>query len=100
MIRTNLTIENIAELKELFLASLGHRNSPVLDFSGVERIDLAGLQLLVSTLLEAKRRDREVRLTGNLCPDFRQDLGAGCFFSHVPTDGEGLATCLNRLIEK
>jgi Anti-anti-sigma regulatory factor (antagonist of anti-sigma factor) len=72
------TIKNAAN--ELKLLS-GDTSSPIeLDFSGVNDIDLSGMQLLVAIMKEAKRRNRKVICTGEIAPGVKARF-ASCGFA-------------------
>lgn len=62
--RGECCIEALAAQHEQLLGVLDEGLPVELDLSGVSRIDTAGLQLLLAFVLEMRRRDRKLTLSG------------------------------------
>lgn len=57
---TSISIENINEVKEVILTEINSSKKIELNFSSVEKIDIAGIQLIISSLLLCDRKKKEI----------------------------------------
>jgi len=58
---TELTIYEVEELQTLFLKELNGDNSLLIDMKQIEKIDMVGIQLLLSLLKSADEIEKEVK---------------------------------------
>jgi anti-anti-sigma regulatory factor len=61
-----LTIDNAEELKKTLLALSKKGGTPVFDFSGIEAIDLSGIQILVAFAREALSNNAGFHFIGKI----------------------------------
>jgi anti-anti-sigma regulatory factor len=61
-----LTIDNAVEFQKKLFDILKKGGKPVLDFSGIEGIDLSGIQLLVAFAREALANNAAFQFTGRI----------------------------------
>jgi anti-sigma B factor antagonist len=61
----DLTIYNVARLKEDLLGQLGHCQSMRIDLSSVDEMDSAGLQIMLMLEKEAAQAGKELRFVGH-----------------------------------
>ena len=59
-LKSNLTIENAAETVKALSKYIKSADKPVIDLSVVEKIDLAGIQLLLSAQKFGEEQSKEV----------------------------------------
>lgn len=64
-IEGELTIYRVAEIREAILPQIALATEIEVNLSGVSEIDGAGLQLLISTKVEAWRQNKAVRFVGH-----------------------------------
>lgn len=94
VLEKNLTVERIAFWRDALLGALASGAPLSLNFSGLTRLDLAGLQLLVGLLREADARSQSVRFTGTVCENCLQAfISAG-----IDSDCEGDAGRLEKAL--
>lgn len=92
-----ITIDSIqAVANELKLLS-GDESAIELDFSGVSDIDLAGIQVLIALIREAKRKKRMVSGTGLLSPSVKARFASCGFDAESPVSGQDLLQLLESL---
>lgn len=70
----SLSIENAEETKRKLLESLDGAKEAVVDLSGVQSIDLAGMQVLIALAKECRERSISLRFDGNLRAAARERL--------------------------
>ncbi|HAK45020.1 MAG TPA: hypothetical protein DCO79_03750 [Spirochaeta sp.] len=63
-LESNLTIEKAAATAEILLKYINTSKEPVIDLSVVEKIDLSGIQLLLSAQKTGDKQSKEVYFTG------------------------------------
>lgn len=84
----SLTIENAEETKRKLLSSLDGAKEFSADVSGVQSIDLAGMQLLIALEKECRARSISLRFDGTPQAGFRARLGdAGFIDKNGACDG-------------
>lgn len=89
------TIQNAAT--ELKLLSVDTSSLIELDFSGVNDIDLAGIQLIVAIIKEAKRKKRKISCTGSLSPAVKSRFAACGFAADSLVTGQDVLQLLEAL---
>ena len=62
----SLTIDNVGEYRKTLIALLRNGSSSVFDLSGIECIDLSGLQVLISFAREAQAKKIDFHFTGRI----------------------------------
>jgi anti-anti-sigma regulatory factor len=93
-----ITIDSIqAVANELKLLS-GDESTIELDFSGVVDIDLAGIQLLVALIKEAKRKKRRVSGSGALSPALKARFGSCGYDAESLVSGQDLVRLFESLV--
>ena len=93
-----ITIDSIqAVANELKLLS-GDTSSIELDFSGVVDIDLAGIQMLVALIKEAKRKKRSVSGSGALAPPVIARFGSCGYDAESLVSGQDLVRLFESLV--
>lgn len=65
----NLTIENAKFWKDHFMKLVKSGDSIDFDLSGLESVDLSGVQILIGLYRECVSRKIELKLSGNLATD-------------------------------
>ena len=65
-IERNLTIENAAETAKVLAKYIKSTEKPVIDLSVVEKIDLAGIQILISAQKFGDEQSKDVFFSGRL----------------------------------
>ncbi len=85
----SLTIENaVATAKELS-EYIKSADEPVIDLSSVEKLDLAGIQLLISAQETVQKKKKNVFYTGTLKKNiYDRIFGCGFNIVHSPDSNE------------
>jgi len=89
----DLTVENVASLKVLVMASLKEREELVIDMSGIKDIDVAGLQLLCSAHKTALNMNKQFLLIGDGLPLFRQAVKDSGYTRNEGCASHGQGNC-------
>lgn len=86
----DLIINNIENIKKKIISHLGKHKSLELNLSKTNRIDISGLQLLISLVNEVKGTKKSLVFSGNLTENFTEEVNR-ISFSHLQlTTGEEL----------
>ena len=93
----SLTIENVREYRTQFLKILAGTAPAVVDFSVIPDVDLAGVQLLVALVREARVLKKNVRITGALSPEVVTRLSSAGICGKTCDSGEQLESALKGL---
>ncbi|MDC7226233.1 MAG: STAS domain-containing protein [Spirochaetales bacterium] len=84
-LESNLTIEYAAQAAESLKTYIRSEDNPVIDLSVVERIDLAGIQLLLSVEKTGENISKDVFFTGDLVSSVYERI-FNCGFNTVFSD--------------
>jgi anti-anti-sigma regulatory factor len=76
---TSLNLANVGEMKQRLLEALGSGGPLSLDATGLNEIDVTGLQLLCATHRHAAARGTKVSLTAGARPDIAATARAAGF---------------------
>lgn len=93
-----LTISEIFEARSLLLQLLESGNSLDVDLSGLEDIDISGLQLLVSFAKEVSILKKNVNFKGIFTETFRDSLIEVAYLSEAITNGEDFSLYIEEII--
>lgn len=66
------TIENIIELKNKLDTAVSKKRPIILDFSGLEKIDMSFIQLLMSLWKECQTKNIQLTMTGMMRPSVQE----------------------------
>lgn len=69
-----MTIENASEISTALREYIKSDESPVIDLSAVEKIDLSGIQLLISAQKYGPKHNKSIYFTGNLSENIQGRL--------------------------
>jgi anti-anti-sigma factor len=89
-----LTVQQVHEVKDMFLAQLSPERSLHLDLAQVNSIDVAGLQLLCSAHRTAQTRGGDIHFSFPLPAAFRQAVRIAGFERHRDCRLDRNHTCL------
>lgn len=90
ILEKDLKIHNVEVIKEELLKKLDVQDDITIDLSSVEKIDVSGLQLLISIAVELKELKKEFLFTGEFNSNFSQDLNKICFSPNIISNGSEL----------
>jgi anti-anti-sigma regulatory factor len=93
-----LTIEHAVGYRKQLLEIVGKGNSPTVDLSELESIDLSGLQILVAFLREAASVKRDAHLAGSLGVEVQRAIGLSGLCDHECPTGESLESAIRVLL--
>ncbi len=79
-----LTIENASEFRVELLSALSDASALLIDMSGLEEIDLSGVQLIYSARRSALSQGKELHLVGLAQPAVVKRFAAGGFLRGQP----------------
>ncbi len=91
---SSLTIENASMNKELFLALLDNEHEVELNFSGIQDMDMSGLQLLISFMKDAEKKQKKVVFTGGLSVNVQRTIELCGLVEHLGEQAASLAQIL------
>lgn len=80
-----LTISSVSNISSKLFEYLKATKKCELNFSKIEKIDISGLQLLISFLQEVTVLDKELSFIGILNNDFKEDLNR-IIFNNINLD--------------
>lgn len=92
-------IESCSDLRVQLLEALDTANPVIIDFAGIERIDLSFVQLLYAAVREARIRGVGLRFNGAVASEVGEYLVAGGFCKEVPVKAQELEVSLVELQE-
>ncbi len=78
-----VTIEGIVEVKQGLMDALNEADSVFVRLDRVDRMDIAGVQLLYAAQYEAVKKNKTFKITGNIPEKIREKLAAGGFLKNV-----------------
>lgn len=84
----NLTIENAAAAADELLKMLKSKKNTAVDLSIVERLDLSGIQILISAQNTAEKQEKAFGYTGTLKKAVFDKFNKNGF-SLIPTEEDG-----------
>lgn len=94
----SLTINSANVVKSTLLESLQKSDLIKLDLSGVNKIDISGIQLLLSFVKEISLLGKEIVFEGVFTPEFKDDLNNLIFSKQHIDTGEEFLLCIKGLI--
>lgn len=94
----NLTISEVIEAKRLLIQLLESGKSLEVDLSGLEEIDISGIQLLISFNKEVAILKRTVIYKGVFKEEFKSSLNSVLYLSEPMTNGEELSSYIDEII--
>lgn len=83
----SLTIGNIAEATSLLKQLMGSGNDLHVDLSGLEDIDISGIQLLISFTKEVNLLNKQMEFRGDFKDSFKRSLNENLFNSSEIENG-------------
>jgi len=86
----DLKIHNVEDIKDELLRKLDVKGDITIDLSSVEKIDISGLQLLISIVAELKELKKDYLFIGEFKSNFSQDLNKICFSPNIISNGSEL----------
>ena len=78
-IDSDLIIQNVESIRKTLLSEISKNSSINLNLSVVKKIDISGLQLLISLSSEAKKIGCVITYVGDLFPSFLDDINKIAF---------------------
>lgn len=96
--KSNIGIDNIMAKKDELIGIFSSSATITLDISEVESIDITALQLIVSAIKEAKIKNIQFSLLGNLQEEVIKFLTACGFDENNTTTGENLVESISKKI--
>ena len=87
-----MTIENASDAAQTLLQLRKGMESPVIDLSGVEKIDLSGIQLLISAQKMGAKVKKSIYYTGKLKDGINEKLTGSGFRVVKSTSSDDLYT--------
>ena len=85
-----LTIEYAAFYKKQYQALLDTEKTPIIDLTGIQAIDVSGIQILVALVREASKQKKELHFTGSIHENVSLVLENACMTNRPCTNGEQL----------
>jgi anti-anti-sigma regulatory factor len=96
--RKTLTIDNAVEFQKTFLDTLKKGATPVVDLSGIESIDLAGIQLLVAYAREALEKKVDIHFIGTIHESVRASLILAGIAEQSCETGDDVEQCIKAVL--
>lgn len=90
VINHDLLIQHSQECKELFLDAISKYNSITVDVSEVNKIDIAGLQLLIALAKEIDINSKTFKFIGELKENFKYSINHITFSNRLMSNGDDL----------
>ncbi len=89
-----ITIQRAAAVRQELLDQLEKADSFLVQLTDVEKIDIAGIQLLYALLNFAQSQNKEVNFSGSIPECMEIALLTGGFCSQIPAEVHTLGACL------
>ncbi len=98
VITEDLTINNVDEIRENLLKYLKKSKKLEIVLSSLSRVDISGLQLLISLVNESCLTEKEIQFCGNFNDSFIFDINKVAFPPNTLINGEELQSFIKGVV--
>lgn len=98
ILHNDLIIQHVKKCREVLEEALETSNHIDIDVSGLNKIDIAGLQLLIAFTKEVSKQSKTHNFYGELRENFRYSINHITFSSRLMSSGEDLLQFVNEML--